>query len=60
MKRILSLILGLMMCLSVTAFADDYDILNTQYKSYKADISVTMTVNEPMTSRGMEKFIILI
>ena len=64
MKRILSLILGLMMCLSVTAFADDYDILNTQYKSYKADISVTMTVNEPMTvlnliaeASGMENVI---
>ena len=64
MKRILSLILALMMCLSVTAFADDYDILNTQYKSYKADISVTMTVNEPMTvlnliaeASGMENVI---
>lgn len=64
MKRILSLITVFMLCLSMAAFADDYDILNTQLNSYEADISVTMSVNEPMTvlnlisaSSGIDNFV---
>jgi len=49
MKRIFCLLLVLMMCVSTVAFADDYDFFSTSYNSYEADISVTMTVNEPMT-----------
>lgn len=49
MKRIFCLVIVLMMCVSTVVFADDYDFFSTSYNSYEADISVTMTVNEPMT-----------
>ncbi len=49
MKRVVSLVMVLMLCFSLTAFADEYDFLSKPINSYEAGISVTMSVNEPMT-----------
>ena len=49
MKRVLCLVVSLFMMFSVTAFADEYDILSKPITSCEADVSVTFTVNEPMT-----------
>ena len=64
MKRVLSLVVAVLMLFSLTAFADEYDVLSNPYTSYEADISVTLTVNEPMTvlniisaSFGIDNFV---
>lgn len=48
MKRILSIALVIMLLASVTAFADDYDILKMNYTGYEADVSFTLSADEPM------------
>lgn len=49
MKRVLCLVVSMLMMFSVTAFADEYDILSKPITSCEADVLVTFTVNEPMT-----------
>ncbi len=42
MKRIIGLALACLMVFTLTAFADDYDLLASNYTSYDADVSITI------------------
>lgn len=41
-KRIIGLVLACVMMFTLTAFADDYDLLASNYTSYDADMSITV------------------
>lgn len=42
MKRFLSILICVLMLTSLTAYADDYDLLAVQYTGYEADVGFTL------------------